>query len=392
MNDLIRELEKIRNALGHGPDPRLRPAISRGRSTAPSPERISGTPLVDGSGWAIDDADRWDEKQTHAKRLIEEGRVTTGGVSESGIDALAWYSSFHDYQNGWGIYIPISSLALLDSLYLAHLPLDRDRRLTIAWQALLLHEQAHFAVDYACAWFEVMLTAPIRREFTSRFSAKPPLRAMETVETYLEIEEATANAYMLRQFRRSQPRAVFHALEQFVRQQPAGYRDGANALDDAAFDEAAAETIRSYLALWAVEHRLDLQNPALRLTPLLSLGNPALLAEIPVYLLDDAADVGLAPGAIRLIQAIREVIETDAFERQYKRQQPAIQKAWSRKKEEIKIQLPPPPRFEKLKDRMPPTWSLRLNDGHRVHLEPPAAGTTAWRAVSIGGHKEMGHG
>jgi hypothetical protein len=392
MTELIEELRKVRNALGDWSGPRRRPVGGRGRPESPSPVRVSGDPLIDSSDWTIDNPDRWEEEQERARRLVEAGQDSSRGASMSGIEALAWYESFHDDQSGWGIYIPTSSLALFDALYLAHLPLDRDRRLHIAWKSLLLHEQTHFAVDYACAWFELMLTVPVRREFTSRFAKEPPLRGMERHENYLEVEEKLANAHMLRRFKRGRPRAVFKALEQFAVRQPAGYRDGVKVIEDCAFDEAAAETLRSYLALWAIEHRLDLNSAALRLSPLLPLENDALLAEVPVYVFDDIADVGLAPGAVRLVQSIAEVVETDKFARQFERQHPAIRNDWNRMKDMIKLSVPRPPRFEKLKNWTPPTFSLRLRDGYRVHLEPPADGVSAWRAVAIGNHKEMGHG
>jgi len=122
--------------------------------------------------------------------------------------------------------------------------------------------------------------------------------------------------------------------------------------------------MRSYLALWAVEHRLDLNNPAMTFSRLLPLEDANIL----------------------------EVVETKHFEKQLRRQHPAVQGDWILKKNEIKIALPSPPRFEKLRDKEPAIWSLRLRDGHRVHLQPPDAGTAAWRAVAIGNHKEMGHG
>jgi hypothetical protein len=104
------------------------------------------------------------------------------------------------------------------------------------------------------------------------------------------------------------------------------------------------------------------------------------------------AEVGIAPGSVRLIQCISEIVENENFEKQLQRQDPAVRRDWSRKKEQIKIRLPSPPRFEKLKNWEPPTWSLRLRDGHRVHLQPSNRGAAAWRAIAIGNHKEMGHG
>ncbi|HVZ64625.1 MAG TPA: hypothetical protein VG936_08645 [Lacunisphaera sp.] len=388
IDGVISELSGIRNALGQDAgEPWRRP--QRGSTEAPASERVTGDPIFDSGRWEIADQRLWDEKKERARRTVE-GEVLSSG--RTGIEALAWYASFHDNQDNWGIYIPLSSLALSDELYLSKLPMDRDRRLRLAWSILLHHEQMHFAVDHACAWFELMLRAPIRREFMARFRAEPPLPAVTMSEAYLEIEETAANAHMLRQLGRAAPRQVVQTIESFVESQPAGYREGLDFTGDTAFAEAVAETLRSYLALWAIEYSLDLGSREMNLLRLLPLGDGNALAECPVYVLDDLADVGIAPGSVRLIQRITEIVESQSFKKQLRRQEPAVRRDWSRKKEQIKIVLPSPPRFEKLKNWEPPTWSLRLRDGHRVHLQPPDLGAAAWRAVAIGNHKEMGHG
>jgi hypothetical protein len=389
IDGVISELAGIRNALGQDAGEPWRRPRRHGSTEAPASERVTGDPIFDSGRWEIADQRLWEEEKESARRAVE-GEVLSSG--RTGIEALAWYASFHDNQRDWGIYIPLSSLALLDELYLSRLPMDRDRRLRLAWSILLHHEQMHFAVDHACAWFELMLRAPIRREFMARFRAEPPLPAVTTSEAYLEIEEAAANAHMLRQLGRAAPRQIVQTVESFVQSQPAGYREGLDATGDSAFAEAVAETLRSYLALWAIEYSLDLGSREMNLLRLLPLGDGNALAECPVYVLDDLTDVGIAPGSVRLIQCITEIVESQNFERQFRRQEPAVRRDWSRKKEQIKIGLPSPPRFEKLKNWEPPTWSLRLRDGHRVHLQPPDPGAAAWRAVAIGNHKEMGHG
>jgi hypothetical protein len=107
-------------------------------------ERVGADPILDPSGWGITDVALWEEAKENTRRAIE-GRASTPSV-ETG--ALAWYVSFHDNQDAWGIYIPRSSLALMDELYLKKLPMARGHRLRLAWSILLPHEQMHFAVDY----------------------------------------------------------------------------------------------------------------------------------------------------------------------------------------------------------------------------------------------------
>jgi hypothetical protein len=134
--------------------------------------------------------------------------------------------------------------------------------------------------------------------------------------------------------------------------------------------DEAGRPARSYFALWAIERRLDLGNPAMNLSRLVPFGDDTVLAECPVYTIHDLDTVGVAPDSIRLIQCISQIVETENFERQLRRQEPAVRRDWSRRKEQIKIGLPSPPRFEKLKDCEPPTWSLRLRDGHPAETSP----------------------
>jgi hypothetical protein len=247
----------------------------------------------------------------------------------------------------------------------------------------------HFAVDSSCAWFELLLRAPIRREFARRFTQSAPLKNMGRTRPYLEIEETAANSHMLRQLTRFRSRRELRAIEDFVRTQPAGYREGLQATPDADFADSIAETLRSYLALWAIEYRLDLGSRALNFSQLLPLSNGDALAECPIYVIDDLAHVGIAAGSTKLILCIPNLIETDRFKKQLQHQPPTVKALWDRKKAEITHKVPRHPDFEKLKDRKPTTWSLRLNRSYRAHLQRP---DEAWQAVAIGNHKEMGHG
>jgi hypothetical protein len=204
MDLLISQLGKIRNALGYDVE---HPGIRSSRDIRP--QRVGNDPIFDTRGWDISNQRRWQDIKEGARRAIEgEGR--SSGQSGSGIEALAWYVSFHNNQRDWGIYIPLSSLALLDELYFDNLSIERDKRIQLGWSALLAHEQLHFAIDHACAWFELMLRAPIRREFVARLNSKPPvsIAEAEVSETYLEVEETAANAHMIRYIRRTQPRQI----------------------------------------------------------------------------------------------------------------------------------------------------------------------------------------
>ena len=116
------------------------------------------------------------------------------------------------------------------------------------------------------------------------------------------------------------------------------------------------------------------------------------LDQCPIYVVDDLIASGLSPTSIRFVTAIPDVIETEQFLRLLDKQTVKIKRDWQRVKVSIRTALPSPPRFEKLHDRKPPVYSIRLRSGYRVHLRAPSGSDARWIAESIGTHREMGHG
>src|SRR5262249_40035474 len=114
IDDLISELSGIRNALGQEAGEPWRPPRRRGSIGTPASERVSTDPIFDSGRWDITDEPRWEEEKESARAAVEgDGHSGGSGISQSGIEALAWYVSFHNDQTAWGIYIPLSSLALI---------------------------------------------------------------------------------------------------------------------------------------------------------------------------------------------------------------------------------------------------------------------------------------
>jgi hypothetical protein len=348
-------------------------------------------PEFDDSGYGVDNPVAEQEAVDRARRMLSG---EAGAGSPSGFEALAWYCSFHDCPEGWGIYVPLSSLHLFDRVHLADLPLSRTERWQVAWSAIIAHEQMHFLVDLGISWIELLMTAPMRLELTERISNPPQLKtaSLEVVGPhYLACEEALANGFMLREAVSRYPAEVVQRLLDSVRIQPIGYREGEHAATDGGFADAAAETFRSYLATWAPARGLDPGNPGIDFVRLLP-GDDATRTACPVHIINDLVNAGLPPGAVRLILCIREIEESDRFRRSLHSLPAQLQQSWKRRKEQVRCRLPSPPRFEKLKGELAGLFSLRLRDGYRVHLEPPPRGGRVWRAISVGTHKEMGHG
>jgi hypothetical protein len=347
----------------------------------PRPDRLPDTPFIDLGGEAIDSA-RWTDISEETKRGVRKGRG-----DKSGVDALAWYRSFHADQTGWGIYIPFSSLVILSEGDLLPLKAEPGRRLALAWEILLLHERFHFAVDVACAWFELLLRAPVCAEYHSRMTKG--VRFLEHVERqdYLEIEEAAANAFMLRALGDRYGKRARTAARRFVGEQPAGYRDGLQLVTDALFRDAAKETMAARLGPWALEHRLNVSNPALDIFGIVPIRNLAVLAQCPVRVVNDLEDKGLASDALSFIQRIEAIEETPKFTKRLRGLSARLQSDWLAVKAKLFEGRFEAVHFEKFKD----VFSVRLSGGVRAHLHPQGNGLP-WLALDIGSHKAMGHG
>ena len=77
-------------------------------------------------------------------------------VSDSGIDVLAWYRSFHwDPPEKWGIYIPMSSIYYLARNFEPNVETSKFLHLiNRAFKVLVMHECFHYVVDMAAAVLE----------------------------------------------------------------------------------------------------------------------------------------------------------------------------------------------------------------------------------------------
>ena len=386
---VIQELRKIPRATWPGSDP-AKPPIIRPRGP-PEVSSAGCAPAFDDTGFVSPDSPIWEEAVSSVGR-----QVTSSGDGQTdsrpvGIDAVAWYASFHSNSERWGIYVPLSSLPILDSLYLSHLPLSRPERWRLAWDVLMAHEIVHFAVDYACAWFELLYHAPIRRALSDRMESDIALSVFPARSSYLEIEETLANGNVLREVVTRVRPDTADTLRQFIRKQPPGYKDGELAESDLGFSAATTETLRSYLAVWSSGWNIDPGNPGLDLSRLLPLGEDT-RGNCPVWIINDLERVGLSKDAVRLITCVRPIEETQPFIKRLRRLHPDHRRAWVRLKESLAAGISNGSDFKKWDSEG--LWSVRVNDSIRAHLQQPLPGEDMqpWLAVRIGAHKDMGHG
>lgn len=310
MPEIIDELRRIPRATWSDPDPTRHPALPSRRPAEVS--FVGPAPMFDDASFEPPMSPQWDEAVTAvSRRFNPDGNESITG-SPVGIDALAWYASFHNDPARWGIYIPLSSLPLIDHLQFSKLHLPRPVRWRLVWDLLLAHEIVHFAVDYACAWFELLYRAPIRRALSDRMTEGFAKDVLPRRSHYLEIEECLANGNILRKVCGRAEAEVGQAIRDFVRRQPPGYCDGELAETDEGLREMAAETLRSYLAVWSSGWNIDPGNPALDLTRLIPAVGEAGRA-CPVRIINDLETVGIPGHAVQMITCVQPIAETEAL-------------------------------------------------------------------------------
>ena len=184
-------------------------AIVENNSPVSKPDPISIT--LDGSEHTvavyndnfIEDRDRWKDKKEHLERQVKGSSSPNENDGRGiGIDALAWYVSFHFNQTHWGIYIPLSSINFMNETLqikgYSHSKLDQ-----LAKEFFLYHERYHFAFDIFVTQLEFLCHEPIYRQTLARFKKTPPLQGVDSSFPYNPIEENLANTYMLRKIKES---------------------------------------------------------------------------------------------------------------------------------------------------------------------------------------------
>lgn len=343
-------------------------------------DRPGATPII-----RVDDPTRTfnaqnPELESSLDRIDEE--VRSGQGPSTGIDALAWYSSFHNTRAEWGIYIPQLSLVYVTRRWLKRLGLPLERKLQLAFRLLHEHELFHFATDYMVAQWEIVIGSPCWRVLMEQ------KRAMGT---YVEQEEKLANAYMLRRLAAWLSAVQYRAVEAATLRQPPGYSEGANCVVEEAFRGGLGELTKLYLGPQALRLALNVSTSVVALENFYPLWPALDASRCPVHLIDDARGLALPPIDVTIIDRIPHIEETEPFKKALLGLPRDIQKRWQKKKEQLATGVPRHPEFERLKGAMSDTYSIRVGLKHRAHLKPDAD-YSRWSAVGIGAHTEMGHG
>lgn len=303
-----------------------------------------------------------------------------------GMDAIGAYLTFHQLAGQWGIYIQLERVVLLAFQYFNDVQVSLERKVEIAFHAVLRHELFHFEVDCMVANWELATGVEVRWAGSQKY---------RNTQGYIELEEGLANAYMLRGFKypsgplRSGPGA-YRALSRFCSHQPAGYCDGPMyAKSSELYLRQCSQLSDDYhgasSAQWFVPDEFDTG----MLYP-----NPVQIAwtRCPI-ILQDQYDLQRHLGiGISYFRSVGRITETPSFERSLTKLSTHLQRQWSKVKATLAITTAGSGSdFKRWKPGGKDCYSVRVGRAFRAHLRYERHSST-WIAEAIGDHKTMGHG
>jgi len=310
-----------------------------------------------------------------------------------GLDAYGWYTTFHQKRYQWGIHIPIEGILAFALHAFAEVDLPVERKISLAYHAILRHELFHFNVDCMAANWELTTGAAVFWNAQEKY---------RNADGYMELEEALANAYMLRGFKHP-PRALgnaagaYKAAKAFCERQPAGYRDAMQYLKtrgsygglDSYFDACSELSVayqHSSTPLWSpLEQALD----ALIFYPDLIRID---WTRCPIFILDEHDLRGTLGIGVSYFHAICNIEETANFSRALRKLDRSIRKRWQTSVDKLAVSTTLSGLgFKPWKPVGPDWYSVNVGGNYRAHLRYDRS-ESRWFAEEIGNHKEMGHG
>jgi hypothetical protein len=210
---------------------------------------------------------------------------------------------------------------------------------------------------------------------------------------YKGLEEALANAYMLRGLRHPSgalrnSRGSYDALKAFCELQPPGYRDGPlYARSRAQYVDGCRNLSANFEATSASEWEV----PPQALDTLIFYPNPFQIdwSRCPILVHDRQGILKTLGIGLDFFEKITGVVESLSFLRDLRRHGRELEGKWSRRKERLALSVDH--EVERWRPGGPNCYPVRIDDNFRAHLRRDAA-NGSWTAESIGDHKSMGHG
>lgn len=302
-----------------------------------------------------------------------------------GIDALAWYLSFHLRGPQWGIYLPLSSIVGVAQELFRDSGLNISQRMRLAAHLLLQHELFHFSVDYMTLVGELATHCPCW---------KPGLNLRGGAHFY-EREEKLANAHMLRRIN-AVPADLkvpgrSRILRKFVSAQPAGYRDATKAVCASVFLSECEQLCFDYAKVAEGGFPPEALGPVFY--ELLRTNSRVDWRACPIHIIHDESRFSLPQFYASLFVNVATLEETPDFLKELAQCESTIRKAWDRTKRKIATTVTSAGLDFKLWARhgKDSEYSVRVDRNFRAHLLF-SHDTGMWRALAIGNHSHMGHG
>jgi hypothetical protein len=321
------------------------------------------------------------------EQVLGEDRIHTLEQVQQirGIDALGWYVTFHQRKYQHGVHIPLEGVLLLTIQAFQDVDIPLQRRIELAFHAILRHEVFHFEADCMMANWELATGVEVYWNG----------RGHRNDAGCIEQEEALANAYMLRSFKHpthllANSGGAYRALKSFCERQPAGYSDGPNYarsrrqyIDECRWLSSMFHAVSD--VNWEVPHAFD---------TLLLYPDPIRIdwTRCPVILLDRRDLLRQLGIRISYFRQILQLEETPSFQKAFNKLDIRIQKHWQRRKSALRssTQLSSLD-FQKWRKAGPDHYSVRVDGNYRAHLRYDRS-RSMWFAEAIGDHKTMGHG
>ncbi len=300
-----------------------------------------------------------------------------------GVDAFAWYLSFHQRAYQWGVYAPVTGVAAYAVQALTEANITWQEKINVALRAILAHERFHFAADVGTAQVELVTQRALYLPARQNGASWPALHL---------IEEQLATAAQLKAVRYASDvaaRLSFQAIRDHSRQLPDGYRDGHRLV--ARRHDFEGRMLDHAQATWEAAtgappaYGLELQHlyPAFR---------PYELARCPVHVLMDQNRYGLGALPLFLIRSVEVSEESTGFLKSMNKLPRYATKKWSKARLLLSQSTSVPGLdFKPWPPGGKDCFSVRVDKTLRAHLrfDPKAS---RWLADAIGFHGEMGHG
>lgn len=299
---------------------------------------------------------------------------------DEGIDALAWYRSFHwEPSDLWGIYIRETAVFSLATTVFSDLKFKRLQgrpvtsldRVRQAFRLLFLHEYFHFVTDVGATLLELGQSRPGPKY--SPYVKAVYLRPTNQAEP---LEEALANAYAYERLPGTRYRTK---LRRFFLSQPAGYK---------AFQQVLGSGFvqgRRALASAVAQGATGASR-----VPLEMLIDPDSAAigyrDVPVHIVKDHSDPAVGLWFVTAIP-IADQIESAQFVKDLGKLPSDLRKRWETKTRRMMAEnlRAGGLNFEALR-ACDTVFSVRVNQGYRATLRQAGA---KWELLRIGKHDDV---